>query len=140
MRILDPADTQLLGWWSFRDYFSSAAGTRVMNWAYLIATKPHGSLLVWFEMLEFASERKHGLHGARCEGAAGRAIDLRRSIVGAQEPAETRFLIAFCVPDVCLSRTVRWRTSLGQMQSALSDILGRHSRASPAFAGTPAKL
>ena len=36
-----------------------------MNRAYLIAMKPHGSLLVWCEILGFASERWHGFDGAQ---------------------------------------------------------------------------
>jgi len=107
-----------------------------MNWAYLITTKPHSPLLVLFEMLGFASERKHGLHGVQCERTTGWVTDHRISIASAQNPQKLVFLIAFCGPEVYLSRTVRWQTSLGQMQSVLNDILGRHSRAGPPFAGT----
>jgi len=63
-----------------------------------------------------------------------------------QNNVQIRFPTAFRVPDVRRSRTVRWRTSLGRMENALSDTLGRHSRAGPLFSlrlhthRTPAKL
>ena len=77
-----------------------------MNWAHLITTKPHSPLLVWFEMLEFASERKHGLHCASCEGAAGRAIDLLYQCLSAEErQPEEAFMRA--LPKFCQSCAAR---------------------------------